>query len=67
MTDTSILHIGENSPEQVALKLFELVTRVERKSVTASDESELKAGWTKADRAYILATYGECLRMVRHP
>jgi len=65
MADKSDIHIGENSPEEVALKLFQMIAAVEKKSTTGSDESEIKAGWTKADKAYILKTYGECLTTVR--
>ncbi len=52
--DTTV-HIGENSPEQVAYKLLEEIAFAEGKS--------LRAGMTgqKADRAYILSTYWEVL------
>lgn len=56
--DTTV-HIGENSPEQVAYKLLEEIAFAEGKS--------LRAGMTgqKADRAYILSTYWECWRVVQ--
>ncbi|MBY2932536.1 hypothetical protein [Rhizobium leguminosarum] len=65
MADKSVVHIGENSPEQVAFKLFELVAIVEKKSTSGTDANEMKAGWTKADKNYILTTYGECVTTVR--
>jgi hypothetical protein len=56
--DTTV-HIGENSPEQVAYKLLEEIAFAEGKS--------LRPGMTgqKADRAYILSTYWECWRVVQ--
>jgi hypothetical protein len=59
MTDDSIVHIAENSPEQVAYKLLDKIAFVEGKS--------LRPGMTgqKADRAYILSTYWECLKVVQ--
>lgn len=67
MADSSTVHIGENSPEQVAFKLFEIVARIERKSLSGSDANEIKSGWTKADRDYVLETYSKCLTAVRYP
>lgn len=61
-----VVHIGENSPEQVAFKLMETIAAVERKSISGTDPSGLKAGWTKADRSWILRTYGECLTTVQN-
>ncbi|MGO8154434.1 hypothetical protein HB771_17390 [Rhizobium leguminosarum bv. viciae] len=66
MTDKSIVHIGENSPEEVAHKLFLHIAAVEKKSISATDESGIKSGWTKADKTYILKTYGECISTVKH-
>jgi hypothetical protein len=59
MADDSIVHIAENSPEEIAYKLFESIAFVEGKS--------LRPGMTgqKADRAYILSTYWECCRVVQ--
>jgi hypothetical protein len=59
MTDDTIVHIAENSPEQVAYKLLDKIAFVEGKS--------LRPGMTgqKADRAYILTTYWECLKVVQ--
>lgn len=64
MSDASVTHIGENSREQIAFKLFEIIARVEKKSITGSEQSELKSGWTKADKNYVLSTYAECIDTV---
>ncbi|WP_322882632.1 hypothetical protein U8C37_10170 [Sinorhizobium medicae] len=66
MSDKNIVHIGENSPEEVAFKLLQAVAAVEKKSLSAADASDLKPGWSKADRTYILSAYGECISAVRH-
>lgn len=56
MADTTV-HMGENSPEQVAYKLLFDVANVEGKT--------LHSGTHAANREYILRTYWECLRTVR--
>ena len=53
-----VVHIGENSPEQVALKLVEVVANLESRELYAS-------GKNPADRRWILDTYAECLAAVR--
>ena len=63
MSDKSVVHIGENSPEQVALKLFEMIAAIE-KTATFTGNS-LEPGWSTADKNYILTTYGECINTVR--
>lgn len=65
MADKSIVHIGENSPEEVAYKLFQVVAAVEKKSLTGTDIEDLKPGWIKADKEWVLKTYGECVSTVR--
>jgi hypothetical protein len=57
-----VVHIGENSPEHVAFRLMETVMGVERKSLYHDD---LSAGWSTADRKYILDTYAECLHAAK--
>jgi hypothetical protein len=52
MADSATVHIGENSAEQVAYKLFYDVMNAEKKSLS------------NVDRAYILKTYWECRRVV---
>jgi hypothetical protein len=54
MADTSVVHIGENSPEQVAFKLFDLIRRGDPQH----------AGKTKKE---MLDLYAECLNAVRMP
>jgi hypothetical protein len=51
MADAPVVHIGENSPEQVAYKLYRDIRLEEKKS--------------NADRKYVLDTYAECLEAVR--
>lgn len=59
MADTPVVHIGENSPEEVALKLLEKVSQVERRPLYRSDDQQ------PADRKWILDTYAECLDAVK--
>jgi hypothetical protein len=61
MADAPIVHIGENSPEQVAFKLLQTVAFVEKKRLTSQN-----AGGDP-DRKWILDTYAECIRAVREP
>ena len=63
MADSTIVHIGENSPEEVAYKLLVDVARVEGKVFHQSPSG----GYTTATRAWILDAYAECLRAVQHP
>lgn len=58
MAENTVVHIGENSPEQVAFKLMQEVASVEGKDMFSH-------GKTPADRKWILDTYTECLRAVR--
>lgn len=59
MADTPVLHIGENSPEHVAYRLFHHIAQVEGKI--------LSQGNSAPDRKWILDTYAECLRAVKTP
>jgi hypothetical protein len=54
----TVVHIGENSPEQVALKLLDVIANVEKRSLTS-------LGPNPADRKWLLDTYAECLEAVR--
>ena len=45
-----VVHIGENSPEQVAFKLMHEIANIEKKSMN----HQPSAGWTIADRTWIL-------------
>jgi hypothetical protein len=59
MADTNtVVHMGENSPEQIAYRLLINVASLERKSLHGSDQNA-------ADRKWLLDTYAECLDTVR--
>lgn len=51
-----VVHIGENSPENIAYKLLELIAQTEKTPPV-----------TARDRKWILDTYAECLQAVRAP
>lgn len=55
-----IVHIGENSPEQVAYKLLKTIASNEHKSLEGS-----MAGNASADKKWLLDTYAECLHTVK--
>lgn len=59
MADNTVVHLGENSPEQVALKLLTMVAHSEKKGLFGTTAGDL------ADRQYILDTYAECLSAVK--
>jgi hypothetical protein len=60
MADTNTtVHIGENSPEQVAFKLLDLIGKAEGKKLGFAEPV--------ADRQWILDTYKECLKAVKDP
>jgi hypothetical protein len=63
MADAPVVHIGENSPEEVAYKLFQHIQSVEKMSLSA----EPGGNWKRADRKWILDTYAECLAAIRAP
>lgn len=65
MADAPVVHFGENSPEKIALKLLEVIASIEHISLSSANQSELKSGWTKADRKWVLNAYSECLETVR--
>jgi hypothetical protein len=58
MADAPVVHIGENSPEEVAYKLMERIAFVEGKVL-------LGMGTARPDRKWVLDTYKECLNTVR--
>jgi hypothetical protein len=53
MAEQTVVHIGENSPEEVALKLFDHINVVEDRKNRTREE--------------ILALYAECLLVIRDP
>jgi hypothetical protein len=55
----AVVHIGENSPEQVAYKLFNHIANAEKKVLVGPNPS--------ANREWILRTYAQCLRTVNSP
>lgn len=61
MADAPVVHIGENSPEQVAHKLLLEIANAENMTFYANASSGKKT----ADRKWILDTYAECLYAVR--
>lgn len=58
MAEKPVVHIGENSPEEVAYKLFTTISDVENRKLHGHMTG-------RADREYILRTYYECLQVVR--
>jgi hypothetical protein len=60
MVDASIIHLGENSPEYVAFRLMEKIAASEGRIFSDRPNGTHQS----ADRAWILATYRECLSAV---
>ena len=60
--NTAVVHIGENSAEEVAYKLLKTIASNEGKHLTGSMSTA--AG---AERKWLLDTYAECLLAVRNP
>lgn len=56
-----VVHIGENSPEEVAYKLLKTIASNERKTLSGNMEP------ASADRKWLLDTYAECLIAVKTP
>lgn len=63
MAGEQVVHIGENSPEQVAYRLFHHIVDVEDKKLHASRDQASKV----ADRKWILETFAQCMNAVRNP
>lgn len=59
MKDTSVLHIGENSPEQVAYKLMRDIGQAEGYFLVHASP--------KPSREWLIKTYCACLTAVRVP
>ncbi len=64
MSGVAVVHIGENSPEQVAYKLMQDIAKVESRRLDASVEDN---GTQVADRKWILDVFAECILTVRDP
>ncbi len=58
MADNAVVHIGENSPEQVAFKLMQEISNVEGVQLYSHGEKPVSREW-------VLDTYAECLKAVR--
>ncbi|MEI4262772.1 hypothetical protein [Roseovarius sp. D0-M9] len=56
MADNSVVHIGENSPEQVAFRLTTIIAVAEGK--------DMNLARANVDRKWLLDTYSECLQAV---
>lgn len=57
MANEAVVHIGENSPEQVAYKLLVHISNVEKRNMDGHGDKP-------ADRKWVLDTYTECLQAV---
>ena len=66
MADQPVVHIGENSPEQIAYNLLKHIADIEGKTLHPTKIGEKDI----ATRQWILDTYAECIATVRgfrHP
>ena len=55
-----VVHIGENSPEQVAYNLMSMIMNVENRD-------SFGHGKAPVDREWVLRTYAQCIRAIRVP
>jgi hypothetical protein len=62
MFENPVVHIGENSCEQIAYKLLITIASNEGKTLHSGN-----GGPATADRKWLLSTYAECLATVRAP
>ncbi|MFG1479775.1 hypothetical protein V5F53_14095 [Xanthobacter sp. V4C-4] len=60
MADTPVVHIGENSPKQVAFKLLGLVAQLDGKKIIG-----VHGAGEPPTREWLLDTYAECIEAVR--
>lgn len=58
MAEQNTVHIGENSPEQVAYNLMKDIAAIEKRELYSHGDNP-------ADRNYILDTYNRCLQAVQ--
>lgn len=63
MAEQTTVRIAENSPEEVAYRLFEHIVSVENRGLSHKPQY----GEKPADREWILNTYAEALLAVRNP
>jgi hypothetical protein len=57
VADIPIVHIGENSPENIAFKMMNLIAAVESKEPYGHGENPMTREW-------IFKTYAQCRRIV---
>lgn len=62
MADNTVVHMGENSPEQIAYKLLQAIAMNEGMTL-----ANTHVGKASADRKWLLDTYAECLKTVKAP
>jgi hypothetical protein len=61
MAGEPVVHIGENSPEQIAYKLMMHISKIEGVAMHSSPSS----GWRAGDRKWLLDTFKECIDAVK--
>lgn len=61
MSDNTILHFGENSPEKIAYVLLQEIANIEGQSTSPWPTD----GFQTTNRKWLLDTYAECLKAVR--
>jgi hypothetical protein len=59
----AVVHIGENSTEEVAFKLYRIIVAHEGEGISTGF---LREG-SQAGRQYVLDLYAQCLRTVKNP
>ena len=57
MADNAVVHIGENSPENIAFKMMNLIAAVENREPYGHGDSPMTREW-------ILKTYAQCRKAV---
>jgi len=58
MAESEAVHIGENSPEEVAFKLLKIIANCESMNMPPY----IGGNKTAPDRNWVLDTYAECLK-----
>ena len=65
MADQPVVHIGENSPEQVAFKLMQTIAWLEGYSIPTNNATRMGKSDDPStkypDRKWVLDTYKECI------
>jgi hypothetical protein len=60
MADNTVVHIGENSPDEVAFKLMQVIANVENREMYGHGDNPVNREW-------ILRTFAQCKRVVILP